>query len=184
MRRNLSISLKFVAVAAIAAACTVPLPAQFSRETDIPPSECSGCALRQQGIEPDAGAWKTWIIASGDALRLPPPPSPSATRSELQELRAVASNRAAAALEQVRYWDAGAPGMRWIDIANAEIARGAASSTRSARIRSLINAAAYHATIAAWDSKYAWKRRRPAELDRALRTVIPTPASPSYPSEQ
>ena len=40
------------------------------------------------------------------------------------------------------------------------------------------------ATIAAWDSKYAWKRRRPAELDRALRTVIPTPASPSYPSEQ
>jgi membrane-associated phospholipid phosphatase len=116
-------------------------------------------------------------------LRLPPPPSSGSTRGELSELRALAALNDDAAVEQVRYWDAGAPGMRWIDMANAEIVRTATASPRAARIRALVNVAAYDATIAAWDSKYAWKRRRPSALDRELATVIPTPPSPSYPSE-
>jgi membrane-associated phospholipid phosphatase len=48
---------------------------------------------------------------------------------------------------------------------------------------SLLNVAIYDATIAAWDSKYAHNRPRPAEYDRTLGTLLPTPRSPSYPSE-
>src|SRR5436309_14368280 len=41
----------------------------------------------------------------------------------------------------------------------------------------------YDATVAAWDSKYTYNRPRPSELDPTLKTRLPTPRSPSYPSE-
>ena len=41
----------------------------------------------------------------------------------------------------------------------------------------------YDATIAAWDSKYLYNRARPSEVDSSLTTMVPTPRSPSYPSE-
>src|SRR5262249_36061706 len=53
----------------------------------------------------------------------------------------------------------------------------------SARQMSLLHIAIYDATIAAWDSKYAYQRPRPGELDATLSTVLPNPRSPSYPSE-
>jgi hypothetical protein len=41
----------------------------------------------------------------------------------------------------------------------------------------------YDATVAAWDAKYAYRRSRPSAVDPTLPTAVPTPASPSYPSE-
>ena len=38
--------------------------------------------------------------------------------------------------------------------------------------------------IAAWDTKYTYHRPRPSEFDPSLTTVLPTPHSPAYPSEQ
>src|SRR5262245_7594579 len=63
-------------------------------------------------VEPGAGAWPTWLIASGAELRLPPPPDRAATQAELAELEALAARRDAAALDRVSFWDAGAPGYR------------------------------------------------------------------------
>jgi membrane-associated phospholipid phosphatase len=37
--------------------------------------------------------------------------------------------------------------------------------------------------VATWDAKYAYERPRPGDIDQSLATVLPTPASPSYPSE-
>ena len=51
------------------------------------------------------------------------------------------------------------------------------------RMMALLNVAIYDATIAAWDSKYAHNRRRPAEIDPTLATAMSNPRSPSYPSE-
>src|SRR5206468_1333389 len=39
------------------------------------------------------------------------------------------------------------------------------------------------ATIAAWDSKYAYNRPRPSVFDPTLKAALPLSASPSYPSE-
>jgi membrane-associated phospholipid phosphatase len=136
---------------------------------------------RAGGLEPEAGEWKTWVIASGSAVRPPEPPSLRQSRVELEELRNMP--RDAAAVERMKYWNAGAPVMRWLEIAAVELAAARLSNNRGARMRALLTVAAYDATIAAWDSKYTHMRLRPAELDRRFQTLIPTPDSPSYPSE-
>ena len=48
---------------------------------------------------------------------------------------------------------------------------------------SSLNVAIYDAMVAAWDSKYLYRRPRPSDLSRSLTTAIPNPRSPSYPSE-
>jgi hypothetical protein len=37
---------------------------------------------------------------------------------------------------------------------------------------SLVAAAIYDATVAAWDSKYTYKRQHPSEIDSAVPTVV------------
>jgi hypothetical protein len=51
------------------------------------------------------------------------------------------------------------------------------------RALSLVAAAIYDATIAAWDSKYGYNRQHPADMDSSVSTVVTASASPSYPSE-
>jgi membrane-associated phospholipid phosphatase len=46
-----------------------------------------------------------------------------------------------------------------------------------------VSLAIYDATIAAWDSKYAFNRQRPSELDSGLTPRLAVPRSPSYPSD-
>ena len=41
----------------------------------------------------NAGQWRTWVLASGQELRLPPPPDAAATAAELQQLRTFVSQR-------------------------------------------------------------------------------------------
>ena len=133
-------------------------------------------------LEQGAGGWRTWVLESGSELRPPAPPDRSATRLEIEALRAMTSERDAAALDQVSYWDSGAPGYRWNEIA---IAQGLKDGIAIAayRVLALVNVAIYDATIAAWDAKYAYNRPRPSEADPSLTTVVPNPSSPSYPSE-
>ena len=47
----------------------------------------------------------------------------------------------------------------------------------------LLSVAIYDATVAAWDSKYAYNRLRPTVVDPSLMAALPNPQSPSYPSE-
>ena len=67
-------------------------------------------------IEPGAGGWRPWVLASGQELRLAPPPDARATATELQELRTLAGQRDAAALERIRYWDFWSPAHRWNEL--------------------------------------------------------------------
>jgi membrane-associated phospholipid phosphatase len=100
----------------------------------------------------------------------------------MDALRAMAAERDAAALDQVSYWDSGAPGYRWNEIAIAQgLKEGIAIAVY--RVLALVNVAIYDATIAAWDAKYAYNRPRPSEADPSSTTVVPNPSSPSYPSE-
>jgi membrane-associated phospholipid phosphatase len=100
----------------------------------------------------------------------------------MDALRAMAAERDAAALDQVSYWDSGAPGYRWNEIAIAQgLKEGIAIAVY--RVLALVNVAIYDATIAAWDAKYVYNRPRPSEADPSLTTVILNPSSPSYPSE-
>lgn len=136
-------------------------------------------------IEPRAGTWKPWVLKSGSELRLPAPPNAQATASESEELRALAGRRDAAALERIRYWDFSSPAYRWNEMLTDTAApqNFGAGGGLGIRAFAMLNVAINDALIAAWDSKYAYNRRRPSDADRKLASAVPLPQSPSYPCE-
>src|SRR5262245_685128 len=66
-------------------------------------------AVTATPMEPNAGAWKTWLLSAGDQFRPAPPPDAAATKTELAKLKDLATTRDAEALDHIAYWDAGAP---------------------------------------------------------------------------
>jgi hypothetical protein len=68
-------------------------------------------------VEPHAGQWKTWVIPSGGVFRLPAPPDAAVTAVESQWVKECAAARNQAALAQIHFWDSGAPGYRWMQLA-------------------------------------------------------------------
>ena len=134
-------------------------------------------------VEPRAGTWKTWVIASATEIRVPAPPDAAATAAELAELQRLASARNAATLERIRYWDAGSPAYRWNELAIETSARNNTTSVPGARAFTLMSVAIDDALVAAWNAKYAYNRPRPADADSGVTAAVATPRSPSYPSE-
>jgi membrane-associated phospholipid phosphatase len=138
---------------------------------------------RDYALEPDAGSWRTWVISSGEAYRVPPPPSPAATRAELRSMRELIRGNDAQARQQIKYWDAGAPAYRWMDLLNARTLAATPTTAFPHRVYLYVAQAMYDATVATWESKYYYNRARPSELDHNLPTALDVPDSPSYPSE-
>jgi membrane-associated phospholipid phosphatase len=134
-------------------------------------------------IEPKAGTWKTWVIASGSEFRVVEPPNDAATAAEIGELKSLAGKRDAAARERIAYWNVGPPSYRWHEIALNATLRNALPWNYAMRDFALLHVAIYDAMVAAWDSKYHYNRKRPSELDGSLATELPNPRSPSYPAE-
>jgi membrane-associated phospholipid phosphatase len=143
----------------------------------------SKAAQLENQIEPHAGSWKTWVISSGKDYRVPPPPGPAETRAELRALADLISHNDDQIRREIVYWDAGSPAYRWIDLINARITAGTATTTYAHRVYMYVAQAMYDATIATWESKYYYQRERPSALDHNLATALPVPNSPSYPSE-
>jgi membrane-associated phospholipid phosphatase len=146
----------------------------------------SGCmmpAAAGQPVEPDAGQWKTWVLASADELRPAAPPDQAATMKEIADLKTMVSQRDDAAADTVAYWDAGSPSYRWIQIALAEAKAANISHPANARAMALMNVAIYDALVTAWNAKYHYNRPRPSVADPSLTTLVAVPDSPSYPSE-
>lgn len=136
-------------------------------------------------IEPQAGAWKTWVLSAGNQMRVPAPPSGGDSAAELQWLKDFMSSNSGsdAARSQIEYWDAGSPGYRWIKIASQEMINRNLPGALYARGMALVSVAMYDATVAAWDSKYAWKQPHPSQRDSSIVPLVAVPQSPSYPSE-
>src|SRR6185436_1378322 len=70
-----------------------------------------------------------------------------------------------------------------IQIAQQEVASHNLGGPAATRAMSLVAVAMNDAMVAAWDSKYAYQRPRPAQVDSGIVPLIDTPNSPSYPSE-
>ena len=132
-------------------------------------------------IEPRAGTWKTWVLGSGSALRLPAPPDAQTTAGELREVVAQAARRDAAALERARYWDFASPSYRWNEMLTDTAVATNMGATAAVRAFTMLNLTLGDAMIAAWDSKSTHGRPRPAAP--GFVTAVPPPSSPSYPCE-
>lgn len=128
--------------------------------------------------EPDAGKWKPWFISSVKDYRLSPP---AISKSETEEVIAIQQKSDAKTKAQIIYWNAGAPGYRWVNMMNNTWMDDAVNNGMLANL--LMNVALYDATIAAWDNKYTYKRMRPFTADKRIKLLATNPASPSYPCE-
>jgi membrane-associated phospholipid phosphatase len=148
-----------------------------------PGSIIAAAASQPAPVEPTAGTWPTWLLASGSQLRPDSAPSADVTQAELATVQALAGERDQAMLDRVTYWDAGAPPYRWIQRSVKYMEDHGVVTTRAGRVLALETVAMYDGTVAAWDAKYAFNRPRPSDLDPSLAAIAP-PASPSYPDER
>lgn len=132
----------------------------------------------QAQMEPAAGNWKTWFITSGKAWRLPPPP---AYKQEIAQVLSRQRDLDSAGRQQILFWNTGSPGYRWQDMISKLWMKDA--GTHGSLANMLLHVGIYDATIAAWDTKYAYKRPRPFQADSRIKILVPEPGSPSYPCE-
>ena len=141
---------------------------------------CAG-ASTAGAEEFSAKNWPMWLTSGPEALRSPAPPSDA--KEELRQLKELVSHRTAEDLDLIAWWDVGGPVYRWNQIANDELLDHGVTTPMAARHLALLHAAMQDAVVVAWDSKVAYGRPRPSQLDATLATVLPVPSSSSYPSD-
>ncbi len=128
--------------------------------------------------EPDAGKWTTWFIPSGEEYRLSPPAS---TKDDITKIIDIQKNLDEKGRKEIMYWNAGAPGYRWQHMmANLWMTD---ISNHGVLANMLLSVATYDATVAAWDTKYSYKSKRPFEVDPRINVYGVRPESSSYPCE-
>jgi membrane-associated phospholipid phosphatase len=85
-------------------------------------------------------------------------------------------------VQQILYWNAGAPAYRWNQLATRIIQfEDFINFTRTPS--AWMNLAIYDAMVIASKAKQKYQRKRPAQADASLKTWIQTPAAASYPCE-
>jgi hypothetical protein len=100
-------------------------------------------------VEPKAGQWKTWVISSGSAMRLPSPPASDVTATELQWVKDCVNRRDQTTLNGINYWDAGAPAYRWMQLTLQYVVNSNLAGPQQTRALALVATAISDATIAA-----------------------------------
>jgi membrane-associated phospholipid phosphatase len=129
-------------------------------------------------VEPAAGNWKTWFITSGKAYRLSSPPP---FKDEIAEVLSVQQNLGATGIQRITFWNAGSPGYRWYNMMSKLWMTDITGNGALANL--LMGTAVYDATVAAWDTKYAYNRPRPFTATNKIKLYAPKPDSPAYPCE-
>lgn len=135
-------------------------------------------ATVQAQTEPAAGNWKTWFISSGKEYRLAAPVS---YQKEITQVISIQKHLTPEALQQIAYWNAGAPGYRWRNMMMGVWTMD--TSVTGVLANMLLSTGIYDATVAAWDTKYAFKRPRPYDASKQIIALGPKAESPSYPCE-
>ena len=129
------------------------------------------------GAEPEAGEWKTWVLASPQEIAIPAPPADD--DAEREQLRKTAAARTPAMVREARRWDGPGAIERWMEVNFEYVADRAKDPPAASRAYGLLSVAMYDATVAAWHAKYRYRREPPADVDALLEPG----ADPSYPSE-
>jgi membrane-associated phospholipid phosphatase len=134
-------------------------------------------------VEPNGGTWKTWVLANGSQLRLPPPPDAAVTQNELGWLKLVQANLDDNLRGSVAYWDQGSPSYHWVQWLENHIINLNVNTPNGTRQMALLNVAIYDAMVAAYDSKYSYKRPSPSDVDASFRPLVSNSNAPSYPND-
>src|SRR5262245_59298616 len=142
-------------------------------------------------LEPAAGNWRSWALASGSQFRPGPPPACDSPQmaTELAEVkdfpRAIPAAGASFAPTRLAYFWQGVGTVKpWNDLTSQKISeyRLDQNPPRAARVYALVHIAYYDAAIACWDAKFTYWAIRPNQLDPSVTTLFPNPNHPSYPA--
>ncbi len=132
---------------------------------------------------PLVAAQKTWIVRSVADHGVPPPPGAADSKDELAWVKAVSSGSAPVLEEQIRYWDAGPPAYRWMEIVAQRQLTGKPLGASPFRSYAYVAMAIHDATVLAWQAKQEYQRPRPSQADPSIQPRVPVPAGFSYPSD-
>lgn len=142
-------------------------------------------------IEPLAGTWRAWNLATGSQFRPPPPPALDSAQFEA-EAREVYEVGQSLSLEQQQiasYWEdkkgSFTPPGHWNAIATRLVCEHGLSTSDAALVFAALNTAQADAFIAAWDAKFFYWSERPVtairqRYDPDWWPYIITPPFPSY----
>jgi membrane-associated phospholipid phosphatase len=136
---------------------------------------------------PGTPQWRTWVLASAEAIRPAPPPefgSPQFTAA-LSEVKNYARNPQA--IENAIFWHAYGGGRNYQmwhrELGSRALEHGYAQEPlRMAAAFAALSLAYADAHIACWDAKYQHWYIRPSQADPSITTLVPLPSHPSYPS--
>jgi len=139
-------------------------------------------------VGPLMGLMRTYVMASGDQFRPPPPPAfgSDAFKTALAEVRTISDTRTAEQRAIALKWALGAGTMTavgvWDELAAEYIEDHALGERDAAHVIALANVAAMDAQIGCWDAKYTYWFIRPVQADPKITLPIAMPNHPSYPS--
>jgi membrane-associated phospholipid phosphatase len=136
-------------------------------------------------IAPLFGSYRTWVLASGSALRPGAPPAFDSAEQAAELAKVVDFPRTFPTSAAAFYWQTPkGTTTHWILAADQKIFeyRLDANPPRAARVHALMGVATYDATVACWDAKYTYWAMRPFHYDPRFTPLVPVPAHPSYPA--
>lgn len=132
---------------------------------------------------PLADTWKPWALSSGSQVRLSTPPAFGSSDFQAQVDAVKQLARTVDTNHIAWFWE---PSFidPWIDLSSRFLFESgyALDPPKAAQTYALAMVAQHDATLACWDTKYAYLEMRPVMADPATTTLFPTPAHPSYPS--
>ena len=144
---------------------------------------CGAAGTRERPRRAECGNLENMGDFLRSRLSCPASAGSAATQAELRSLAELTVQNDDADYARIAYWDAGAPAYRWMDWLNARATSGAPLPPFVHRAYTYLALAMHDATIATWESKYAYNRQRPSERAHHVVTAVAVPNSPSYPSE-
>jgi hypothetical protein len=146
-----------------------------------------------KGKEPFVGwntsSWMPWFISSSSVFRLPPPPplSDPIWKEQLAKVKEASQNLTEEQKKIIYYWagelkeDGYATG-DWYQIAMSYMQKKNVPLEKMLLVRSVLAMALEDASIACFDSKYAYFMLRPSMQDSSIKPFIEIPNHPSYPA--
>jgi hypothetical protein len=137
----------------------------------------------------DVGSWQLWILPSVSEFRLSPPgePTSEAMQSQLAQVKKNIEDITTEKRSAVLRWSGGAgtntAAGQWLALSDSYMKKTNVSDLENAlRVRAAIALSIADLLIVAHDSKYTYWSPRPQMIDSSIRTIVPTPNHPSYPS--
>src|SRR4051812_19589132 len=109
----------------------------------------------------EAANWKTWLLDNPQQIIIASPPVTVSSIKELQIIKERMNTLDKKKMQQIKYWDAGAPSYRWNQMA-PELISWDKPDVVMRTPAAWMNIAIYDATILAWKEKVKYKRKRPS----------------------